>query len=302
MSFAAAHLDRLEQTDPLLYGRAVSIVRLAAKAWNCSMNCLIETWRSPEMDAVRSVLTVVLREQTQLSLYDIAGVLNREDHSSMQARIRAARRALMRKLDPVFRAYWSLIGYLRGRIELRGNPAIAEHEFEINGLDLSAYTCKPHGVKTAREIREAVAQIAGVDIKKLMGSGRRSRDIGRARRIVFFLFKVHLTGFSFPQMARAMQVSSHSSVISALDVLHREIVDEQDDEQLELLARCADELDIDLTGSLPDAVLRRASSMASPDGEFARTGEKAEDAASTHNRNHDPKSRSSSRDSAGRGL
>ena len=273
MSFAAAHLDRLEQCDASVYGRACDIVRLAARAWNCSLDCLIETWRSPHIDAIRAALTVVMREQTCLSLNDLGAVLNREDHSSMQYRVKRARAGLYRKLEPVYSAYWSLIGFLRQHIQLQGNPAIAEHPFEIKSVDLSAYLCKPPGVWTADEIKQRVAEVLRVDLGLLCQSHKRTESLSDARAVVFFLFKRHLTEFSYPQMADALHVRSHSSVFAAIARLEREIAG-GNDELLDKLVRCADALEISLTGSLPDALLRRAvSPSAAPDASAGpRTG------------------------------
>lgn len=274
MSFATAHLDRLVLCDPSVYGRACAIVRLAAEAWRCSVDCLIETWRAPHIDAIRSALTVVLREQTALSLDDIGMVLNREDHSSMQFRIKRARAGLFRKLEPFFSAYWSLIGFMRGRIELQGNPSIAEHPYELKKVDLSAYLCKPAGVWSAREISETVASVLGVDHGEIRQPGKRSSDASIARSIVFYLFKLHLTDFSYPQMARALHLKSHSSVYTSIQNLERRIVEEGDEDLLDRLVRCADALKIDLSESLPAALLQRAvSPSAAPDASAGpRTG------------------------------
>ena len=273
MSIAAAHLSRLTTCDRTLYGRACAIVRHAADAWGCSVDALIEPGRSPDIDSVRAALTVVIREQTSLSLNDIALVLNREDHSSIAHRIRTARAALFRRIEPVFGAYWSLIAYLRGRFILQGNAAIAEHPFEAEAtIDLSAYITRPAGTATARSIREGVAEALGVDLAELVSTSSRSRPNTDARAVAFFLMRVRL-GFSYPQIAQAMSVSTHSSVFTAAHRL-ADRIDAGDDELRCKLARCAEAVGIELPDSPLAAMLQRVSSpSAAPDASAGpRTG------------------------------
>lgn len=312
MSFAAAHLDRLVSCDRTLYARACAIVRHAAAAWGCSLDALIEPGKAPEIDQVRAALTVVIREQTCLSQADIALVLNREDPSCIAYRVRTARAALFRRLDPVFSAYWSLIRYLRGRFVLQGNAAMGEHPFESSAsIDLKVYLTRPAGLLDARAIREGVAKALGIGIDELLRTSSRPRESSDARAISFVLMRITLD-LSYPQIARAMNMKTHSTVIGAANRL-AERVDAGDDDLRVKLTRCAEALNIDLPESPLAAQLQRASSpSAAPDTparkEFAgpRTGASApavrrsEGASDRTDENHELKTDASRRAKARR--
>ncbi len=187
MVLATAHLDRLVLCDPSVYGRACAIVRLAAEA--AVLGGLASSRPGGLRTSTRSDrrLTVVLREQTRLSLDDIGMVLNREDHSSMQFRIKRARPACSAKLEPFF----SRLVADRVRRERIGSPGQPVHRrasvwFEGRSLG-SPLQASPASGRPARSARPSPTCSASITARSV-SRARASSDASIARSIVFYLF------------------------------------------------------------------------------------------------------------------
>lgn len=265
-SFARDHLEDLIGRDPTLYKRACSIVLAASKAWRCSIEHLLGYERSPQMDQVRAAMTLVIREQTCLSLDDIALVVARDDHASMNWRIRQANAGMMRRLDPIYSAYWSLVGHLRKiGFALQGRPSIAERAEESITLDLSPYLTRPEGVLTAARIRASVCESLDVDLSQVL-SGHRFPEHVEARMFSYAIMRVELEDFSLPQIARALKITSHSSVHTAIKRLIKLFAEESEYASgcRDRFARCCDDLGID-PSSYPAKLLDRSFPRSAPD-------------------------------------